>query len=159
MLTLSHTAIQRDGYQDTPTDQGIVSINLCGPFCAHIIILLLCFLGHDFLIGLIYWVYFFLFMQSTNEFEDLYENRATATGFPTIIEGGYAYDAVWALAFALNRSRTLIDRGDANVTGCMDREGSLVPLHEFDYSNALLGCVIRWSLEQTRFEGVTVSLH
>ena len=50
----------------------------------------------------------------------------------------------------------LADQGDASVTGC-EAEGSLVPLHMFNYSNALMGCIIRWSLEQTNFIGVTVS--
>ena len=73
-------------------------------------------------------------------------------------EAESTYDAVWALAFALNRTSTLVDRGDASVTGCV-AEGSLVPLHEFNYSNALMGCIMRWSLEQTNFEGVTVSIY
>ena len=72
------------------------------------------------------------------------------------MEAGQGYDAVWALAFALNRTRTMVDQGDISETGCA-AEGSLVPLNMFNYSNALLGCVIRWNIGETKFNGVTVS--
>ena len=53
----------------------------------------------------------------------------------------------------------MISRNDINETGCEEKglEGALVPLHEFSYDNGLMGCVIRWSLEQTDFDGVTAS--
>ena len=53
----------------------------------------------------------------------------------------------------------LIEGGDISETGCEERglDGALVPLHEFDYTNGLMGCVIRWCLEQTDFDGITAS--
>lgn len=83
--------------------------------------------------------------------------KAAENGFSPNLEANSAYESVWALAFALNHTSMLADHGDASITGCMD-EGSLVPLHMFNYSNALLGCIIKWSLEQTDFIGVTVSI-
>ena len=70
------------------------------------------------------------------------------------------YDAVWAVAFALNKTATMIATMDddeiINVTECGMSEGALVPLHLFNYSNGLLGCVIRWNLQRTSFDGVSV---
>ena len=100
---------------------------------------------------------FFTIAQTAGYFWKLYETRATTSGFTPRLNAYHAYDAVWALAFALNRTSTLVDQGDISVTGCV-AEGSLVPLRKFNYSNALLGCVIKWSMEQTNFEGVTVSI-
>ena len=90
-------------------------------------------------------------------FKDLYTLRAKAQNFTPHIEADIAYDAVWALAFALNITSELVAWGNVSETGC-DLEGELVPLHMFNYSNALLGCVIRWSLEQTDFTGVSVRM-
>ena len=75
--------------------------------------------------------------------------------------GSLAYDGVWALALALNRTMGMIERRDISETGCEEKglEGALVPLHDFDYTNGLMGCVIRWSLEQTNFSGASVSAH
>ena len=52
----------------------------------------------------------------------------------------------------------MVIRGDINETGCTGvASGELVPLEQFTYSNGLMGCVIRWNLEQTSFSGVSVS--
>ena len=70
-----------------------------------------------------------------------------------------AYDAVWTLAFALNSTMEMVNAGDISGTGC-DRQmlsGELVPLERFNYSNALMGCVMRWNIQQTNFSGVSVS--
>ena len=72
----------------------------------------------------------------------------------SIING--AYDVLWALAFALNRTMTMVESGDINGTDCQEAHGSLVPLHEFTYENEMMGCLIKWSLHQTNFSGVTV---
>ena len=80
--------------------------------------------------------------------------------------GGYnifthaLYDALWALAFALNRTMTMVNSDDdINGTGCENAYGSLVPLHEFTYANAMMGCLIQWNLQQTNFLGLTVNLN
>ena len=95
--------------------------------------------------------------QTPNMFQDIYESRVVAQNYTLNNEADIAYDAVWALAFALNRTNELVARGNVSESGC-DLEGELVPLHMFNYSNALLGCVIRWSLEQTNFTGVSVRM-
>ena len=45
----------------------------------------------------------------------------------------------------------------ANYTDCTGMDGALVPLNEFNYSNAFMGCVIRYNLQQTDFVGILVS--
>ena len=72
---------------------------------------------------------------------------------------GIAYDAIWALALGLNATQEMVERNDSAETGCSNTSGRLVPLHEFDYSNEMMGCVIRWNLEQTNFTGVSVSTY
>ena len=78
-----------------------------------------------------------------------------------------AYDALWTLAFAIDKTRQLIDtstrEGILNMTNCLGRDENLnitwelVPFENFTYSNELMGCVIRWSLQQTNFVGLSVS--
>ena len=87
-----------------------------------------------------------------------YEKRAISGGYNPITHSSRMYDALWALAFALNRTMTMVDSGDINGTGCQNASGSLVHLHEFDYRNEMLGCLIQWSLHQTNFSGLTVCL-
>ena len=72
----------------------------------------------------------------------------------------FAYDALWTLAFALDKASNIIASNRSleevvSLTGC-NVTGSLVPLEKFSYDNELLGCVVRWCIEQTNFMGVTV---
>ena len=71
------------------------------------------------------------------------------------------YDVLWVLALALNSTDAMIkgENTTAMVTECENATGSLVPLEEFDYSNELMGCLIRWNIQQTHtFYGLTVCL-
>ena len=97
-------------------------------------------------------------MQSLREFEAEYERRGMEGGYNTFTHGSRLYDGLWALAFALNRTMTMVNGEDIDETGCQNTSGSLVPLHNFTYSNGLMGCLIKWSLERTNFSGVTVNL-
>ena len=87
-----------------------------------------------------------------------YEKRGRSGGYNTITHGSRMYDALWALAFALNQTMTMVDSGDINGTGCQNASGSLVPLHEFNYGNEMMGCLIQWNLQWTNFSGLTVCL-
>ena len=55
----------------------------------------------------------------------------------------------------------MIEGENSNIskTGCEEKglEGDLVSLHEFNYTNGLMGCVIRWNLQQTNFDGINAS--
>ena len=68
------------------------------------------------------------------------------------------YDSMWVLALALNQTMTMVESLDINGTGCESMNGSLVPLHQFNYTNAMMGCLIQWNLQQTNFSGMSVSL-
>ncbi len=92
------------------------------------------------------------------EFEEEYERRGRTGGYNTITHGIRLYDGLWALAFALNRTMTMVNSGNIDGTRCQNASGSLVPLHNFTYSNELMGCLIQWSLHETNFSGLTVSL-
>ena len=48
----------------------------------------------------------------------------------------------------------------ASFTDCsVPANGSgLDPLEDFTYANSFMGCVIQWSLAQTNFSGVSVSI-
>ena len=66
-----------------------------------------------------------------------------------------AFDAVWALAEALNKTEEMrLD--NETVANCTDFDGDLVPLDQFNYSNGLMGCVLKYTLHQTDFLGVSV---
>ena len=90
------------------------------------------------------------------DFEREYERRALEGRFNIIERSYHNYDAIWALALALNRTMTMVDESDISGTGCEMMNGSLVPLYEFDYSNALMGCLVQWNLQRTNFSGVVV---
>ena len=87
------------------------------------------------------------------EFVERYENR-TDSEYPL---AGVMYDVIWVLALALNKTMTMISSGDISETNCGNFSGSLVPLEQFNYSNEKVGCLIQWNLQQTSFNGVSVS--
>ena len=90
-------------------------------------------------------------------FEVEYHKRGREGAYDVITRGSRLYDGLWALAFALNRTMTMINNRDINKTGCQNASGSLVSLHQFTYGNELMGCLIQWSLQETNFSGLTVS--
>ena len=94
--------------------------------------------------------------QTQTDFDMEYNMTANEGGYSTIIERFYMYDVMWSLAFALNQTMTMVESLDINGTGCESMNGSLVPLHQFDYTNAMMGCLIQWNLQQTNFSGVSV---
>ena len=65
-----------------------------------------------------------------------------------------AYDSVWTLALALNRTRNMIAANDV-PGGCVGAPP--VPLEEFSYGNSTTACIIRDSLSKTNFNGQSVS--
>ena len=93
------------------------------------------------------------------DFEEQYEIRAKKEGYNTINHGIGLYDVIWVLAFALNKTITMINGSkDITDTGCQDLPGRLVPLEDFTYANERMGCLIQWNLQNTNFSGLTVWL-
>ena len=64
-----------------------------------------------------------------------------------------AYDSVWTLTLALNRTMNMINTNDT-----LDCGPSPVPLEEFSYGNSSTACLIRNSLSNTNFTGLSVSI-
>ena len=73
------------------------------------------------------------------------------------VKSTLGYDATWALALALNKTKEMVELNDFNVTGCEGSNNHLQSLENFEYSNGLMGCIIRYNLIQTDFVGVSVS--
>ncbi|XP_064390848.1 gamma-aminobutyric acid type B receptor subunit 2-like [Halichondria panicea] len=98
------------------------------------------------------------------EFETIYRTRleepeSKANNYTFVFLATVAYDALWTFALALNKTNEMVGsltREDIlNKTQCRGSDGLLVPLENFTYSNQLMGCIIRWNLEETDFVGVS----
>ena len=69
--------------------------------------------------------------QTPNQFLSEYENRATDENYLQTVKSALGFDAVWALAIALNKTTSMVRSGDISETRCEGRvaiEGDLVPL-------------------------------
>ena len=86
--------------------------------------------------------------------------RKRADESQDVAYGGVAYDAIWILALALNKTLSMVEEGSSSVigTGCENATGWLAPLEEFSYDNEKMGCLIQWNLQRTNFSGVSVSI-
>ena len=106
-------------------------------------------------------------LQTTNEFNKLYIERLSER---SVQENNYtfsfvapiAYDAVWSFALALNRTTTILGWPKDRIvqeTNCEDDGKDLegFRLDDFTYNHSFVGCIVRWSLAQTKFIGVSVS--
>ena len=96
------------------------------------------------------------FPQTLADFEEEYSRRATEGNFDTVDVRFRIYDALWALAMALNDTMTMVNNSDIDETGCQAMNGSMVPLEDFTYDNAQMGCLIQWNLQKINFFGVSV---
>ena len=99
-------------------------------------------------------------MQSARHIGELYDRRVdekTYGDYEKSIVSFLAYDAVWILALALERTLKFQNKSEADsFTGCGNWQGDFVPLENFNYSNGYMGCVIRWALSETDFVGSSV---
>ena len=105
-------------------------------------------------------------IQTTNEFNDEYLRRldmaAARDNVTFTFVAPIAYDAVWSLALALNKTNSMLAWPKERVVGktnCQDDGIDLngFRLDNFTYNHSLVGCVVRWNLAQTNFVGVSVS--
>ena len=65
-----------------------------------------------------------------------------------------AYDSIWSIAYGLDKASKKVAAG--NDSGCGHLPGDLVPLEEFDYLNEKMGCVLKTSMDEVLFAGITV---
>ena len=89
----------------------------------------------------------------------MYTLRALKENYrPNFASHTGAFDAVWSLAEALKLTEEMrVNNKTTEKCNLTELPGELVPLNEFEYSNAYMGCVIKSSLETVNFTGVTVS--
>ena len=78
---------------------------------------------------------------------------------------GYAeaFDAMWTVGQVLNyteemRLQRVIKNATPEFEECFHLPGELVPLNEFNYSNAFMGCVMNNNYYKVHFLGVSVGL-
>ena len=103
-------------------------------------------------------IHFPAFSQTSGEFKEEYKsllNSPEYEKYDSLSVAGVAYDAVWAMAIGLDTASERVRTG--NDSGCDHLPGDLVPLEEFDYSNAKMGCVLEESFSEISFMGITVS--
>ena len=101
------------------------------------------------------------FIQSANGFTDIYNEKLLQTGYTTITTYAMAFDTIWTVAQVLNYTEDMrlqnLSKNATMFEDCTHLEGDLVPLNEFTYSNAFMGCVIKNNYYKVNFTGVTVS--
>ena len=72
-----------------------------------------------------------------------------------------AFDTMWTVAQVLNYTEEMrlqnLSKDATEFEDCAHLEGELVPLNEFTYSNAFMGCVMKNNYYKVNFTGVTVS--
>ena len=70
----------------------------------------------------------------------------------------FAYDAIWALALALNKTEGQM-KSNISIPDCQGLQGyTNISLDQFQYSNAKMSCYLKTNLQATNFTGVTVSV-
>ena len=106
----------------------------------------------------------FFFIQTPKSFSEKYSNTiSTSSEFNGSTVRAHAFDAVWTLALVLNyteemrwqnqmKEHAIHENCRSNLTG------DLVPLNEFNYTNAYMGCVMKHNFYKVNFTGVSVSI-
>ena len=101
-------------------------------------------------------------LQSAREFADMYKKKLLETGYSANTVHPIAFDTMWTVAQVLNYTEEMRLQNhskDADeFQDCAHLEGELVPLNEFTYSNAFMGCVMKNNYYKVNFTGVSVSL-
>lgn len=87
----------------------------------------------------------------------MYEERLKTTNFTDNVAYGSAFDTTWTLAQALNYTEEMRLHNETEITNCENITGELVPLDKFNYSNAYMGCVIKYNMHRVNFKGFSVS--
>ena len=95
-------------------------------------------------------------MQSADEFDRMY--RAKLTEHPDLVyqfEATNAFDAVWALALAMDNASQSLCSGDIGY--CSNtRVTENIPLENYTFYNDRIECLLNRSLNNMEFEGVSV---
>ena len=92
----------------------------------------------------------------------MYLERLDETGQSLVSTYRLAFDSTWTVAQVLNYTEEMRlqnkSKNAIEFEGCSHLQGELVPLNEFEYSNAFMGCAMRSNYYKVNFTGVSVSL-
>ena len=99
--------------------------------------------------------------QTSNEFIEKYNDALVKTKYNISTVYQLAFDTIWTLAKVLNYTeemRLQNDTSDSVLEKCshLNMSGELVPLNNFTYSNAFMGCVMKENYHKVNFTGVSV---
>ena len=99
-------------------------------------------------------------LQSTNEFIRNYTQILRDSVYSISTVYIIAFDTIWSLALMLNKTEEMrmatVSRKNSEFEKCNHLYGELVPLDEFNYSNAFMGCVMKENFYKVNFTGVSV---
>ena len=89
----------------------------------------------------------------------IYNERLVETHYTINTAYQVAFDTLWTLATVLNYTETMrVENGSKpELQKCRHLPGELVPLNEFNYPNAFMGCVMKENYHRVNFTGVSVS--
>ena len=94
--------------------------------------------------------------QSAEEFDEIYHVRLADSEYDISTVYIIAFDTIWTLALALNKTEEM-RLNNITTERCSDLTGELVPLSQFNYSNAYMGCIIKEHFHKVNFTGVSVN--
>ena len=93
-----------------------------------------------------------------DEFDDIYRNRLKQhLNLTYQFEATCAFDAVWALALAMDNASQSLCSGDVGYCG-NTRVTENIPLENYTFYNDRIECLLNRSLNNLEFEGVSVSM-
>ena len=95
-------------------------------------------------------------MQNESQYLQMYNQKRTQGSYTTTYAHTFAYDAVWALALALNRTDEQL-KSNTSIPECQDLPGyTNITLDLFKYNNAKVACILKSNLNAINFVGVSV---
>ena len=100
--------------------------------------------------------------QSSEEFHKRYDNALIGSEYTTTLAATVAFDAAWTMGLVLNyteemRLNNQLKNNSMHENCSSSLAGDLVPLNEFNYSNAYMGCVMKSNFYKVNFLGTSVS--
>ena len=100
-----------------------------------------------------------IFLQSADQFIKNYNTELEDSQYSISTVYIIAFDTIWSLALMLNKTEEmrLSNSSYFEFKNCSHLDGELVPLNEFNYSNAFMGCVMKENFHRVNFTGVSVS--
>ena len=98
----------------------------------------------------------FVFIQNVSQYMQLYNQKRILGSYSDTVVHTFAYDAVWALALALNKTAEQL-KSNTSVPGCNNtQQYTNITLDQFRYNSSQLSCFLKSNLQATNFSGASV---